>query len=148
LRSDADERDKRVERKLADGETSKALQAAMPPGSFDGPVGMLRALHPPKPPCTTLLDLPADIPVPAVEPMGFCRTLCETSRDTAQTATGWASDHVKDVKICPCNDAEDPLFGFRAFTVEFVTGALPVSHSGGVYTPSKLQIGRFEETGF
>jgi hypothetical protein len=127
LHSDADERDKRVERKLADGEISKALQAAMPSGPYDGPIDMLRALHPPKPPGITLLDLPANVPVPTVEPMGFYRTLCETSRGTAQTATGWASDHMKDINICPCNDAEDPLFGFRAFTIAFVTGALPVS---------------------
>jgi hypothetical protein len=49
FRADDDETDKRVERKLADGEVSKALQAAMPSGPFDGPIDMLRGLYPPPP---------------------------------------------------------------------------------------------------
>ena len=136
FRSDADERDKRVERKLADGEISKALQAAMPSGPYNGPIDMLRSLHPPKPPGITLLDLPDNIPIPTVEPIEFYRALCETSRGTAQTATGWASDHMKDINVCPCNDEEDPLYGFRAFTIAFATGTLPVSQEVFTYLVS------------
>jgi hypothetical protein len=127
FRVDDDETDKRVERKLADGEVSKALQAAMPSGPFDGPIDMLRALHPPPPPGITLLPLPENLPRPDVEPIDFYRTICETSRGTAQAATGWASDQMKDVNVSPSNEDEDPLHGFRAFTIAFATGTLPVS---------------------
>ena len=62
-----------------------------------------------------------------MEPIDFYRTICETSRGTAQAATRWASDHMKDINISPSNEDEDPLCGFRAFTAAFATGTLPVS---------------------
>ena len=131
FRADEAEREKRVERKVAEGEISKALQAAMPSAPFSGPIDMVRALHPPKEPDfddeEELPPLPENLPCPTVEPMEFYRAICETSRGTAQTASGWHSDLIKDINVAPSEDDEDPLYGFRAFSVAFALGTLPVS---------------------
>ena len=131
FRSDEAEREKRVERKVAEGEISKALQAAMPSAPFSGPIDMVRALHPPKEPDEDdeeeLPPLPENLPSPTVEPMEFYRAICETSRGTAQTASGWHSDLLKDINVAPSEEDEDPLYGFRAFSTAFALGTLPVS---------------------
>ena len=64
--------------------------------------------------------------VPDCDPKFFFKTLCGQSRGTTQTACGWHTDILKDVNVAPKSEADDPLFGFRCFSIAFASGTLPI----------------------
>ncbi len=139
-------RNSRVIRHVRVGELSKGIQAAMPSQPFGGSIQELQDLHPPK---TSNLHLPIssmEFPAPTVSPTAFYHAICKTHRGTAQTANGWHSDLLKDINVAPSDVDDDPLYGFRAFSLHFAAGTLPVpqlvySHlSSATHRPCKARL--------
>ena len=120
--------DRQVEAKIKVGECSKAHQAAMPSAPFAGAFQLLEDLHPPLPDRDFEVTAPGEVTShPEVDATSFGLAINNTPRGSAQTASGWRSDFVKDINVPPGNEDLDPLYGFRAYSLAFASGCLPVS---------------------